>query len=84
MANLVVMAIYDLDQQRYERPMFFRREAEGVRLFKLEVNRAAEDNLLYQYPQSFELWNLGEFDDEVGAFHEDRVRVSSGVSVKEA
>lgn len=37
-----------------------------IRSFADEVNRPAEDNLLYKHPADYEVFLIGEFDSETG------------------
>ena len=39
-----------------------------VVIFSDEINRAAEDNMLYKHPADFELIALGSYDDETAKF----------------
>ena len=32
------------------------------------MNRASEENQIYQHPEDFDLFELGEFDDTTGRF----------------
>ncbi|UDN67698.1 nonstructural protein [robinz microvirus RP_96] len=62
------MAIFDVQAQAFHRPMFVQSRGVGLRATADEVNRATSDNLLYQHPEDFRLFELGEFDDATGLF----------------
>lgn len=47
-------------------PMFFQSEGAARRAFSDEVNRAAEDNIMFQHPEHFQLYVAGSYDDESG------------------
>lgn len=47
-------------------PMFFVNNAAATRALGDAVNKAGEDNQFYQHPEHFQLYYLGEFDEESG------------------
>lgn len=61
--KLVVLAVRDATVGAFMRPMFVQSVAQGIRSFGDEVNRVADDNLMYKHPQDFTLWMFGDFDD---------------------
>lgn len=69
MAKLVIVAVKDSAVGAFAKPVFFPSRGAAVRAFQDEVNRAAQDNQLYQHPEDFELFHLGEYDDELAQFH---------------
>lgn len=66
--KLQVVAIKDNAAQLFGRPIFVPALGVANRQFSDEVNRAAEDNQYYKHPEDFDLYQLGTFDDETGAF----------------
>lgn len=64
----VVCAVFDRAVQTFGQPFFVAAVGAAVRSFTDEVNRKADDNALHAHPEDFELWHLGWFDDEHGAF----------------
>lgn len=52
----------------YNMPMFFQNSAAAVRALGDAVNRAKEDNPYYQHPEHYHLYEIGSFDDDIGAF----------------
>lgn len=49
-------------------PMFFHSEAEARRSVGDVVNRKADDNIICQHPEHFQLFYIGTFDDSTGIF----------------
>ena len=50
----------------FGRPYCVQSEGSGIRSFSDEVNRSADDNLLYKHPEDFALYRVGTFDDSDG------------------
>lgn len=63
-----VMAVRDRAMDAFMRPMFVPAVGAGVRAFSDEVNRKAADNSMNVHPEDFDLYHLGEFDEQTGAF----------------
>lgn len=59
--KLVCCAVRDDQIGAFMQPSFFQSEGQAVRMFSDEVNRAAEDNILYKHPEDFGLYCLGVF-----------------------
>lgn len=55
--------------------MFLQATGQAIRSFTDEVNRAAEDNLMYKHPDDYTLSECGEFDTETGTFTSESPRV---------
>lgn len=70
-----VMAVYDKKMEAYLQPFFVPTVGIGIRSFADEVNRKAEDNGMNRHPEDYELWLLGEFNDETGDFVGDGRRL---------
>lgn len=62
-----VYTLRDLKSESFGRPIFARAEGEVLRDLRSEVNRKAEDNRLFLYPEDFELFYLGAWDDLDGS-----------------
>lgn len=78
-----IFAIKDVAIAAFNRPFFVRHAGEAIRSFGDEVNRSDQQNPLYGHPKDYELWCLGEFDDEVGVFTgSDISRIAAGVDVR--
>jgi len=63
-----VIAIYDRAADAFGRPFFVAALGQGIRSFQDEVNRAAQDNPMYNHPDDFDLFHLGTWDDHDGKF----------------
>lgn len=66
--KMIVCAVKDRASDAYARPLFVRSQGEAMRSFQDEVNRQAEDNQLYNHSDDFDLYELGDFDDNSGKF----------------
>lgn len=81
---LTLCSVKDRAADAFGRPMFVRSIGEAIRSFSDEINRAAEDNQLYNHSDDFDLFELGEFCDNTGILktHELPKLVSLGKQVK--
>ena len=66
--KMVICSICDSAADAYGRPFFLSSVGVAIRSFTDEVNRSSEDNQIYQHPEDFDLFELGEFDDTTGRF----------------
>lgn len=66
--KLTIVSIRDIVANIYSSPNFVQSKGAALRSFSTEVNRADENNQLYKYPNDFELYALGTFDDETAIF----------------
>lgn len=66
--KLIAVAVYDSQAKAFNRPYFVQAPGIAIRGFMDEVNRAAQDNILYQHPDDFTLQQLGFWDEERGLF----------------
>ena len=64
--KMVICSIRDSAADAYGRPFFLPSVGVAIRSFTDEVNRPSEDNQIYQHPEDFDLFELGEFDDTTG------------------
>lgn len=67
-----IFAIRDRAADVFGQPMFFPSTGLAVRGFSDEVNRVAPDNNLNKHPEDFDLFQLGEYDDETGTMSATR------------
>ena len=63
-----VVSVKDRAADVFNRPFLVPHRNVAVRDFTDEVNRAAADNPLNKHPDDFDLYILGTFDDNSGAF----------------
>lgn len=60
--KLVVMVVRDIKAGVFGNPFFLSSVGQAERQFADEINRMAEDNVMYKHPEDFELFELGLFD----------------------
>lgn len=74
-----ILAIRDRALDAYGQPFFSASTGAAIRSFSDEINRASPDNQLFKHPEDFDLFLLGEFDDQTGEFDSTRpAQVSVG------
>jgi hypothetical protein len=80
----IICTVKDRAADAYGRPMFVPSAGVAIRSFSDEINRNNADNQLYNHPDDFDLYELGEFDDNSGLFalHEQPKLLSLGKQVK--
>lgn len=62
------VSIRDRQADCYTPPMFSQSLGMAERGFRDQVNRADENNVIYKHPEDFELFHVGYYDDNTGAF----------------
>jgi hypothetical protein len=60
----IICTVYDRASELYGRPMFVPSIGAAIRSFTDEVNRNNADNQLFNHPDDFDLYELGEYDDQ--------------------
>lgn len=80
----IICTVKDRAADAYGRPMFVPSAGVAIRSFSDEINRDNAENQLYNHPDDFDLYELGEFDDNTGLFslHEQPKLLSLGKQVK--
>ena len=58
-------SVFDHVAKTYNRPMFLSSNGVAIREFKDECNRP--DSPINKHPEDYELFGIGEYDDETGA-----------------
>lgn len=66
--KMIVCTIKDRAADAFGRPFYVPAVGVAIRSFQDEVNRASDDSQIYQHPDDFDLFELGEFDDNSGTF----------------
>lgn len=85
--KLQVLATRDIVANVYGQPMFVPHIGMAIRSFGDECKRKEPGNVLAQHPEDFELWHLGEYDDETGALtpfpFSERKQLAVGANYRE-
>jgi len=84
--NLFCMAVRDRAANVFGTPYFALQIGAAVRGFTSEINRAAQDNNLYNYPADFDLYVIGTYDDATGVLTPETARqvcVGKDVAVRD-
>lgn len=82
--HLFVFSVRDSKANSFGQPFFSTSLGQAERSFGDEINRAAQDNILYLHPDDFELYQLGSFETDTGSFVllEKPQQVAHGSSMK--
>lgn len=82
--RLFVLSVRDAKANSFGQPFFSTSLGQAERSFSDEVNRAAQDNILYLHPDDFELFHLGFFDTDSAEFEQlaGPVQLLHGTAVK--
>jgi hypothetical protein len=62
----VIVSVKDTAAQVFGRPVFVPAVAVAVRSLRDEVNRKDSEQDIARYPDDFELYEIGAFDDSTG------------------
>lgn len=75
-------SVYDEASRTYNRPVTEQTDAQALRIFKQEINRAEVNNLMNSNPEDFSLYHVGTFDTDTGTITPaDPIRLmSTGLS----
>jgi len=65
---LSIFCVKDRATNVFGQPMFMLSSGQATRSFSDEINNAQADNQLYKHPDDFDLYELGQFDNEAGDF----------------
>lgn len=63
-----IVAIRDRAIDTFGVPVFVASTGAAIRSFSDEVNRKDDNNNLSKHPEDFDLFLLGEYDDQTGEF----------------
>lgn len=66
--RLAVLAIRDRAANAFDRPMFFTSLGAAIRAFGDEINRKHDNNSMNKHPEDYDLYHLGEYNDEDAQF----------------
>lgn len=85
--RLIILAIRDIKADCFGAPNFVVSKGSAVRGFADEINRAAENNMLYKHPDDFEMYQLGYYDDATAKFElfdrPEQIAVGGSFAVRE-
>lgn len=84
--ELQIIATRDIVANVYSIPMFVPTIGGAVRAFSDECSREDPKNALWQHPEDYELWHLGEWDDNAGTIllyeGKDRKQLATGANFR--
>lgn len=60
----LMLSVLDIQTRLWTFPVYSLRKEAAIRDFAHWVNHASDENPMYNNPQDFQLYLLGEFDDE--------------------
>lgn len=66
-----VLCVKDNCAGVYMRPFTSPNTGSAIRTFSSEINRPAEDNMMYKHADDFDLYLLGMFDDATGELRQE-------------
>jgi len=79
-----IYSIYDNRAKTWGTPFFQPTPVHALRLFKSEVNRQDNTNMLYMYPGEYDLYQVGTWDDDTGELAgQENTQLANGNTVKE-
>lgn len=64
--KLKMYAIKDRATEQYDRPLYFLSAGQANRAFTDEINRADGNNAIYQHPDDYDMYDIGEFNTDTG------------------
>lgn len=64
--KLVIVAVQDRALAAFNRPFFVPTRGAAIRAFSDEINKT--DSPMHAHPDDFDLYELGNWDDETGKF----------------
>lgn len=80
--KLHIFAIKDASGNEFQTPFVQPTPQQAVRVMRTEVNRADTQNLIYLYPDEFELHQVGIFDTTTGELTPNAERLCVGTQLK--
>lgn len=66
--KILICSVYDRVAQIYGYPNFVNSKGATIRAFADQINRQDANSQLYQHPDDFDMYYLGEFDDATAEF----------------
>lgn len=83
--KMIVLAVRDRAADAFGRPFYNFNRGSAIRNFGDEINRQHEENPMASHSEDFDLYELGEFNDNDGSFklHERPVQIAIGKDLKQ-
>lgn len=83
--KLLAVTCRDRKVDSFGQPIFAQSRGAAIRSFSDEINRAAPENMLYQHPGDFDLYELGTYDTDTGKLtqHDAPVQIAIGEDLKQ-
>lgn len=80
-----IVAVHDRAANGYSKPFYVQHLAQATRSFKDEINRDGPDNHMYRYPDDYNLYHLGYYDEDHGTFENlpHPQKIADGKQLKE-
>lgn len=75
-------AIKDNLAEAYMTPVLFDNDNLAIRWFTGVVNSKEQNEVIYNNPEDFELWKLGEFDNQTGTIYPGVQKLVTAKSLK--
>lgn len=75
-------AIKDNLAEAYMTPVLFDNDNLAIRWFTGVVNSKEQNEVIYNNPEDFELWKLGEFDNQSGTIYPGVQKLVTAKSLK--
>lgn len=82
---LQIIAVRDRQANIYGQPQAVANLGAAIRSFGDEINRADKQNVMFMHPEDFDLYHLGEYDDNTGAIEkiEPPKQIAVGINYKQ-
>lgn len=78
---LNIYSIYDEAAGAYATPFFMHNHGLATRAFADQVNN--KESMIYNHPEQFILFHLGEYDDRTGEINTESVSLGRGIEYKD-
>lgn len=81
-----ILAIRDIVANVYTQPITTANKAGSIREFQDRCTSGKTEDLVAKHPEHFELWVIGEYEDEPGSIREytgeERQQLAAGANFK--
>ncbi|WMC01497.1 nonstructural protein [Microvirus D_HF4_340] len=78
--KLIIVAVRDIKTDVFGTPIFVNHQGAAIRSFGDQCTGTVQnaDQTLMQHPEDFELYKLGEYDDNTGEFSNEKIQLAVG------